>query len=455
MEMLEWRIDRAQIIQEGQWAGWSIASCFPDQPEDSALWTTLLSALSGQSASSSFVHDDIPWRVAAHPCDGGAVGICAPRASGPSAPDVILSEYNIQGRAIRPLAHNINNQLGAICNYTALISHQVSESVAAELDAIEQLAFRAADHLNALRLLSSPLEESPRQMSISRWLTAQLAGQRSHHPEREITQAIINDAHISASPSALGIALREAIRNAAEATEARGRIHITVDISLLSASDLAGWPSAPGQYVHIRIEDSGEGMDEEALETSLHLFQSQRHPSRGVGLATIFSIARQHSGRVFIESAPGTGTALTMSLPLETATAQRRAELIVTPASRSGQVSPTSTKTLLVADDTPAILRATSRLLVRAGYTVVSVGDGTQALATFQAEPDRFSAVLIDDKMPGPSGITLARMLTELRSDLPVLLVTGHPQQQSCPFPVLDKPYRPSQLLDLLETILS
>jgi CheY-like chemotaxis protein len=299
-----------------------------------------------------------------------------------------------------------------------------------------------------MRTLSSPLEEPTRPTKLHRWLPALITSARLNHPKHHIQLGGVPEVRIPAVQTALALAIHHVIANATEATPVGRPIQVTASTSLMEASDLRGWDASPGSFVHIQIEDAGEGMDESTMDSMLRVFQSSRHPGRGLGLPLALSIIRQHRGRVLIESAPDVGTVVTLSLPLLAPSVRQPLSIIT-----ADKPTPAVTaKTLLVADDTSAVLRATTRLLQRAGYQIVAASSGTEALAHFTAEPDRFDAVLLDANMPGYGGVHLAELLTEQRPNLAVLLVTGQPPA-NCPWPVLEKPYRPGQLLTLLQTL--
>lgn len=111
--------------------------------------------------------------------------------------------------------------------------------------------------------------------------------------------------------------------------------------------------------------------------------------------------------------------------------------------------------TILVADDEAILQRLLRRVLERAGFGVVVVGDGDAALAAVAADPGRFAALVLDVTMPPHGGeATLERML-ELRPDLPVVLVSGAEMGRSlaerlhaCGGRFLPKPFAPDALLD-------
>ncbi|MBA4070830.1 MAG: hypothetical protein C0497_03200 [Gemmatimonas sp.] len=80
---------------------------------------------------------------------------------------------------------------------------------------------------------------------------------------------------------------------------------------------------------------------------------------------------------------------------------------------------------LLVEDDS-LVCTVVSRLLTSHGFTVMALSCGLDALAAVQADASRFAIVVTDHSMPGMGGIELARAITALRPDLPIILVSGY-----------------------------
>ena len=79
----------------------------------------------------------------------------------------------------------------------------------------------------------------------------------------------------------------------------------------------------------------------------------------------------------------------------------------------------------MVVDDEPMLTRGMKALLTRYGYEVVPYTSSQEALAAFEAHPDRFDLVITDQTMPQITGEELARKLRQSRPDLPIILCTG------------------------------
>lgn len=108
---------------------------------------------------------------------------------------------------------------------------------------------------------------------------------------------------------------------------------------------------------------------------------------------------------------------------------------------------------VLLVDDDASLLRAIKRLLVQAGYAVVTASDGNEAVAALGQSA--FDAVVSDVSMPGLTGVELLRAVRELDADLPVLLATGSPSMQTAMEAIemgaaryFEKPVETPRLLD-------
>jgi CheY-like chemotaxis protein len=117
---------------------------------------------------------------------------------------------------------------------------------------------------------------------------------------------------------------------------------------------------------------------------------------------------------------------------------------------------------VLVVDDDATVGSFAQHVLTRLGYEVVVTTRSHEALATLQAAPQSFAALITDYTMPGLSGIALAAACRQVRGDLPIILCTGEsPTVYAAQAAaqgidaVLPKPYRPGELTSTLEQVLA
>jgi len=106
--------------------------------------------------------------------------------------------------------------------------------------------------------------------------------------------------------------------NAGEAMKGGGTITVTTDEVTLSASDAERYELAAGDYVRIRVADTGCGMDEETVKRVFDPFFTTKALGQGtgLGLAAAYGIVKGHGGAMEASSVVGKGTTFTIYLPL-------------------------------------------------------------------------------------------------------------------------------------------
>jgi signal transduction histidine kinase len=157
----------------------------------------------------------------------------------------------------------------------------------------------------------------------------------------------------------------------------------------------------------VEVRDSGEGIPPEHLSRIFDPFFTTREPGvgSGLGLSICHAITRAHEGTLAVESAPGQGTVVRLSLP-----AAPRPEQA--PAASAPAVRPR----VLVVDDEPRVLATTARLL-RGEFEVEVEGDGRAALERIRAGA-RYDAILCDLMMPNLTGMAFHQALASQAPDL-------------------------------------
>jgi CheY-like chemotaxis protein len=176
----------------------------------------------------------------------------------------------------------------------------------------------------------------------------------------------------------------------------------------------------PGSYACLSVSDSGVGMDERVRARVFEPFFTTKPPGAGtgLGLSIVHGIMKSHQGAVELDSEPGRGTRVRCFFPaLSAAPEEAIREPDPTPHGHGERV-------LLVEDD-PSLARIGERRLVELGYAVTLETDSRRALERFRERPREFDLVITDYLMPSMVGIELARALIGIRSDIPIILLTG------------------------------
>ncbi|MCU0662628.1 MAG: response regulator [Myxococcota bacterium] len=181
------------------------------------------------------------------------------------------------------------------------------------------------------------------------------------------------------------------------------------------------YPSlVPGPYIHLRVQDTGRGMDKQTMSHIFEPFFTTRKAfgGTGLGLSTALGIVEAHDGVIQVESILGQGTTFDILLPEIGPETARALDSKHPPRKCRARV--------LVVDDERQINRAMRRMLEPLGYEVSTFSESLEAFEAFQANPDRFDILITDQTMPQMTGTRLAEEVLSLRPDMPVILMTGY-----------------------------
>ena len=180
---------------------------------------------------------------------------------------------------------------------------------------------------------------------------------------------------------------------------------------------LKTWITGPD--VHCSVSDTGAGMSEEVRHRALDPFFTTKGPkSTGLGLSVTYGIVQRHNGKLEIESAPGRGTTVTITLPAMGTTMSSPA-----PAASPALATPSHLRVLIV-DDEPEVRSALADMLGIAGHTAFQAAGGREALAWLEAGQP-VDLVLTDMGMPGMMGSEVARAIRGRWPHLKIGLMTG------------------------------
>ena len=155
----------------------------------------------------------------------------------------------------------------------------------------------------------------------------------------------------------------------------------------------------PGKYVKITFQDYGVGIPEEHLTKIFDPFFTTKKTGNGLGLATSYSIVKQHGGYIDLTSKVGSGTTFFIYLPASATATVTETSLESMPLTGEGKI--------LVMDDEAMIRNAVSEMLTLLGFKVTAVPDGKAAIQLYQAALNSnqpFAAVIMDLTIPGGMG---------------------------------------------------
>jgi CheY-like chemotaxis protein len=212
----------------------------------------------------------------------------------------------------------------------------------------------------------------------------------------------------------------------------------------------------PGDYVLLRVRDTGVGMDEDTQRKIFEPFFTTKEVGKGtgLGLATAYGIVNQSGGYLRVRTSLGKGAEFMIYLPRTDAIPEKS----VNPERHDGRPA---SGTILVVEDEPAVRSALGRMLIAGGYKVVSAQNGTEALKLFGAGKDDIDLLITDLVMPGIGGRDLARQCSAIRDSLKVIYISGYtrdsllsPQTFEEGTEFIEKPFTSDAILDRIARVL-
>jgi PAS domain S-box-containing protein len=360
------------------------------------------------------------------------------------------------------IAHDFNNLLTVIRGSARLALDELTADAPAR-PRVARIA-EAAQHAASLteQMLAYAGKSSPKRSPLDLGaLVASMADLlRASVPERcELVFERGGDLlAIEADSSGMQQVLLNLVLNASEAQgDAVLRIAVRTDVVQISRAELRGSfgnaDVAPGDVVELSVSDDGRGMDAATAARVFEPFFSTKFSGRGLGMAAVLGIVQAHHGAISIESEVGRGTRVRALFP----PSERHPEASATP-----RVHAATGGTVLLVDDDEGILEVTGEVLLRAGFRVLTARGGGEALDRVrEAGADGVDAVVLDLAMPDMSGEEAFLRLRELRSELPVILVTGYDAASSADrfaarglAAFLHKPWEPEDLIATLRKVL-
>jgi two-component system cell cycle sensor histidine kinase/response regulator CckA len=360
------------------------------------------------------------------------------------------------GKLAGGVAHDFNNILAIIANYTDFVAEETADrpGVQADLTQVRTAVERATNLTRQLLTFTRAETVQPRDVDLNAALTEahkmleRTIGEHINMLARPAPQPMT----VHADPSQLQQVLLNLAINARDAMPEGGTLVLEVNSATLGGDEVNMQPPLPaGTYARLLVSDTGEGMSPETAARVFEPFFTTKPQGKGtgLGLATVYGIVTEAGGSINVYSEPGIGTTFRIYLPLVTA------PTITAPAPPRQAPPDGNGRTVLVVEDEPALARVISRILTDGGYHVVTAANGPEALELDEQHP--CDVLLTDVIMPEMSGRRLAELLHERRPDLPVLYMSGYSNGLLGTTKVLDedvafieKPFTGSDLLHRL-----
>ena len=327
------------------------------------------------------------------------------------------------GRLAGGVAHDFNNLLTVILSEVELLRRaKLGPHLQGDVDRIEDAAGRAAK-------LTSQLLAVGRKQVLQPVVLCPAHVVHGLHPllrrllpssSELVVLADEETGHVTVDETHLEQVLINLVTNASDSLTGGGTITLlTHNLTVHAAANQRRVPA--GEYVEIRVSDTGAGMSEEVRTHIFEPFFTTKGGQKGtgLGLATVLGIVTQSGGHVEVETALGSGSTFRVLFPRTHERVSR---------SRTPSVRPAAARSahILLVEDEADVRVATRRILESLGHTVVEAHDGTAALELAQKRAGEFELLISDIVMPGMGGPALATELRAQNPELRVLFISGY-----------------------------
>ena len=261
-------------------------------------------------------------------------------------------------------------------------------------------------------------------------------------------------AYIRADQGQIELVLLNLFLNAADAMPNGGELTVTSN----RRRDGQRLTSTTASIVEVVISDTGIGMDQTTMNRIFEPFFTTKEMGQGtgLGLASVFGVIENHSGRIDVQSTPEEGTRFTLHLPAANAIESQF-------PLREGDADLTfeGAKVLLV-DDEILILKYSHEMAASLGLEVISTQDTDEALRLYEAQWQEIDLVMLDMVMPKMDGIALFEAMQAINPRAQAIVTTGYAMDSrisalisSGRHACLKKPYTRKDLANTLGSLLS
>ena len=356
------------------------------------------------------------------------------------------------------IAHDFNNLMQGVFGYISLAKGQLDRKDDA-LASLEQAQKALGMSINlSSQLLTFSKEGSPVKSSVALLPVVKNSSSFALSGSRSVCRikADKNLWNADADPGQTGQVIQNIVLNANEAMPGGGVVDIAIDNADVPAGSKPSLPEG-GRFIRVVIRDSGVGIPAQCLPMIFDPYFTTKQKGSGLGLATSYSIVRNHGGAIEVESEEGKGSVFSIYLPAAEAGSQER-----TTASVSG---PEGRGKILIMDDDEMVRDVALKMITGLGHEAESAENGEEAIGRFKNAMDAgrpFDVVILDLTVRGGMGGEQAiRELRKMDRYVKVIVSSGYADSplvsnyRAYGFQaVLNKPYMLGALRESLNKLL-
>lgn len=354
------------------------------------------------------------------------------------------------------IAHDFNNLLMAIMGSISLAKYDIDPKSPgyAILSEAENASWRAKDLTHQLLTFSRGGDPVKKVASISALLrsTSKFV---LHGSNVKCNYQIADDLHNAfVDVGQIGQVIQNIVLNARQAMASGGELTIWAENSAGPRGISGG---ADEKFIHIAIEDQGDGISDECIDKIFDPFFTTKSDGNGLGLAVSYSIVKKHGGIMRADRSIRTGARIEIFLPATNQAIGDEAPAVKTTDTFRGRV--------LLMDDDNMVRETAANMLQRLGLDVLAAKDGAEALGIYKShmkERNTIDLVILDLTIPGGmNGIETIARLRDMDPHVKAVVSSGYSNDPIMAnfsaygfIDVITKPYRMEDVQEVLQKIL-
>ena len=330
------------------------------------------------------------------------------------------------GRLAGGVAHDFNNLIAIISGNVELALTKLASDrpVEKHLLQIKDTATRSAGLTKQLLGFARKQTISPQSLDLNNALEEMLTMLKSLIGEdlELVWSPVKHPLQILIDPTQLDQILTNLVVNARDAMPSQGQLNISTNNIILGEDYTQTHPWCPaGEYVQLRVQDTGCGIPTEIIDHIFEPFYTTKDLGKGtgLGLATIYGIVKQNNGSIDVESLENQGTTVTIYFPQKLSGGDAVSLPTIEP------LVPGNESILLVEDD-ETLLEVAQQILEGLGYHVIATENPVTALSIATAKDERIDLLLTDVIMPKLNGRELAEQIQKIQPQLKILYISGY-----------------------------
>lgn len=320
------------------------------------------------------------------------------------------------------IAHNYNNALVGIAGNIDLLRMNLknNETVVKYTDSMKMAVNRMVNITNQLVAYAQGGKYQAKNMSVQDFMhnTLPLLQHGIGSDIRVKTNLPEEILYIDADIAQMQMVLNAILVNASEAADGKGNIHIAVKKIMPGQKPVEVNKEGTGPYVSITIEDDGIGMDEETKKRIFEPFFTTKFIGRGLGMAAVYGIIKNHNGWVSVDSGPAKGTRVSIYLPIHEV-------FLPEPELHEAEVT-TGSETILFIEDEEMVMNISRNILEKLGYRVLGAKTGEEAVEIANTFDGDIDLAILDIGLPDIPAHNVYLLIKKARPKMKVVLCSGY-----------------------------